>query len=338
MTGPDYYQILEIPKKATAREIRRAYRRLVRKYHPDLNPADELAAHNLRAVQKAYEVLGDSRKRKAYDYYGPDFGERVPTRDANEKRPPSAPIPRSPSDSSRHTSRGYSTTVWSGRAWAHAVTALGGRVVFAVVFLGGAFLYFLWPDARVREFKLAGEALRQVKSWKMEIRKSGSGLSAPEYLDEASCLSNERVTHHVLKEIDGHPTDLTLGTLSIGNKHYYYDVHAARWMRDSTGGTGPTDPCARLSRWFPFDEWLAKAYAIEEQGVRETPDGRCREWKIVTLGAPSSAQFVCLGLRDHLPRFQGAPGGPGEARFYDWNAPIDFQPPDLVVSGHDGQR
>lgn len=211
-------------------------------------------------------------------------------------------------------------------------------MVFAVVFLGGAFLYFLRPDASVREFKLAGEALRQVKSWKMEIRRSDSDLSAPAYLDEVSCPSSERVTHHVLTKIESHPTELTLGTLTIGNKHYYYDVHAKGWMADRMGPTGPLDPCARLSRLFPFDEWLSTANAIEKLGVREAADGQCRQWKIFTLGATSSAQFVCLGLRDHLPRFQGAPGGPGEARFYDWNVPIDFDLSGLAVSGRDGQR
>ena len=201
--------------------------------------------------------------------------------------------------------------------------------MFALFFVGFAFLYFLWPDSKVKEFKLARQALQQVHSWKMEIRGVDSDSNPARYLDEVSCPSSERVTHHVMAKIDGQPTELTLGTATIGNKHYYHDVHARNWVPDGMVVTRAGDSCARLSQWFPFNEWLGSQYAIEKQGVREAGDGRCREWKIVTLGAPSSGQFVCLGLIDRLPRFQGAPNNPEERRFYDWNVPIHFQPPGL---------
>ena len=331
MASPDYYQVLGISRKATAREIRRAYRALARKFHPDFNPGDGAALQKFREIREAYEVLSSSRKRKAYDYYGPDFGLRIPTKSFEETGPPSYPALRSRSDSFRYGAPADPTNrpVRSGSAWPDVITALGGRAVFALFFVGFAFLYFLWPDSKVKEFKLARQALQQVHSWKMEIRGVDSDSNPARYLDEVSCPSSERVTHHVMAKIDGQPTELTLGTATIGNKHYYHDVHARNWVPDGMVVTRAGDSCARLSQWFPFNEWLGSQYAIEKQGVREAGDGRCREWKIVTLGAPSSGQFVCLGLIDRLPRFQGAPNNPEERRFYDWNVPIHFQPPGL---------
>jgi curved DNA-binding protein CbpA len=78
MTNGDYYEVLGVSRKATPRDIRRAYRALARKYHPDLHPDDKAASQKFREIQEAYEVLKDSRKRKAYEYYGPRFGHRIP--------------------------------------------------------------------------------------------------------------------------------------------------------------------------------------------------------------------------------------------------------------------
>src|SRR5215472_6862590 len=225
MVDPDYYRILEISRKATAREIRRAYRRLVQKYHPDLNPASEAAAQKFREIQEAYEVLFDPRKRKAYDHYGPGFGRRCPAKSVEQTGPPSDPAPQSPSDFSQRNSRWDFATgpVRSERTWALAITALGGRGVFALFFLGFAFLYFLWPDAGVQEFKRAQEALQHVKSWKMETRTVGSDLGSAEYLDEVTCPSSERVMQHMLVNISGRPAELTRGTLTVRNEHYIYN-------------------------------------------------------------------------------------------------------------------
>ncbi|MBX3420850.1 MAG: J domain-containing protein [Pirellulaceae bacterium] len=69
----DYYKILEVSRSATPEEIQKAYRRLARKYHPDLNPNDKSAQQQFKDVQHAYEVLNDSEKRRMYDQLGPDF-------------------------------------------------------------------------------------------------------------------------------------------------------------------------------------------------------------------------------------------------------------------------
>jgi molecular chaperone DnaJ len=66
----DYYQTLGVSRTADAEEIRKSYRKLARKYHPDLNPGDKAAEERFKKVQEAYDVLSDDEKRKIYDQYG----------------------------------------------------------------------------------------------------------------------------------------------------------------------------------------------------------------------------------------------------------------------------
>lgn len=66
----DFYQILGIKRSATAEEIRKAYRRMARKLHPDVNPNDKVAEERFKDVQEAYDVLGDPKKREFYDKVG----------------------------------------------------------------------------------------------------------------------------------------------------------------------------------------------------------------------------------------------------------------------------
>jgi curved DNA-binding protein len=70
MAFTDYYKILGISKKATDAEIKKAYRKLARKYHPDLNPNDKVAEKKFKEINEANEVLSDPKNRKKYDAYG----------------------------------------------------------------------------------------------------------------------------------------------------------------------------------------------------------------------------------------------------------------------------
>ena len=70
MAGKDYYNILGVAKTATDKEIKAAFRRLARKYHPDVNPGDKSAEEKFKQVSEAYEVLSDAEKRKKYDQFG----------------------------------------------------------------------------------------------------------------------------------------------------------------------------------------------------------------------------------------------------------------------------
>ena len=70
MSKQDYYETLEVAKGATVEEIKKSYRRLAMKYHPDRNQGNAEAEAKFKEINEAYEILKDDQKRAAYDRYG----------------------------------------------------------------------------------------------------------------------------------------------------------------------------------------------------------------------------------------------------------------------------
>lgn len=73
MAGKDFYAILGVDNNATEKDIKKAYRKLARKYHPDVNPNDAAAEARFKEMNEAYEVISDPEKRKKYDQYGDNW-------------------------------------------------------------------------------------------------------------------------------------------------------------------------------------------------------------------------------------------------------------------------
>src|SRR3990172_286857 len=76
-TQKDYYATLCVERHANADQIRKAYRRLARKHHPDVNPGNKAAEERFKDIQEAYDVVGDERKRKIYDQFG-FYSDNIP--------------------------------------------------------------------------------------------------------------------------------------------------------------------------------------------------------------------------------------------------------------------
>lgn len=86
MAFEDYYTILDVSRNATAKQIKDAYRKLARKYHPDVNPDDKSAEQKFKRINEAYEVLSDTEKRKNYDQFGENwkYADQFKKYDKNE--------------------------------------------------------------------------------------------------------------------------------------------------------------------------------------------------------------------------------------------------------------
>ena len=82
----DYYKILGVDKKADTQEIKKAYRKLARKFHPDLNPNDKNAKQKFQQINEANEVLSDPEKRKKYDQYGENWKHADEFENANRQQ------------------------------------------------------------------------------------------------------------------------------------------------------------------------------------------------------------------------------------------------------------
>ena len=91
----DYYETLKVARGASADDVRKSYRKLARKYHPDLNPGDKAAEERFKNVQEAYDILSDPKKREMYDQFGfysengfPGAGPSGPGPGSGRQQPP----------------------------------------------------------------------------------------------------------------------------------------------------------------------------------------------------------------------------------------------------------
>jgi molecular chaperone DnaJ len=123
MAKKDYYQILGVKKDAKADEIKKAYRKLARKFHPDVNPNDKTAEEKFKEVQEAYDVLSDEKKRKVFDRFGY----------YNDNLDPDAPF------ASGATAGGAGGFDFSGFSWDQSTSGGGSsfRDIFSDLFGGG---------------------------------------------------------------------------------------------------------------------------------------------------------------------------------------------------------
>ena len=122
----DYYQILGVSKSATPEEIKKAYRKLARKYHPDLNPGDEQAERRFKEVNEAQEVLSDSDKRSKYDRFGQYWQQA-----AAGTPPPGAGVGTGGFDYSQYGSFEDFINELLGRFGGSAGESSGGRRVYS---------------------------------------------------------------------------------------------------------------------------------------------------------------------------------------------------------------
>lgn len=156
----DYYEVLGVSRNAPDKEIRSAYRKLARQYHPDRNPGDKEAEAKFKEVQHAYDVLSDSQKRAQYDQFGPGFED--------------AATGARPGGGRSHTFR------WGGPGGAQEFDFGDAQSIFEQFFSGGAGAGAR-PGARGRPWTGGQDVEQEIEVDFMTAAKGGSVELAAQY-------------------------------------------------------------------------------------------------------------------------------------------------------------
>ena len=125
----DYYQILGVSRNATENEIKKAYRKLAVKYHPDKNPGDKSAEEKFKDVSEAYDILSDSKKRAQYDQFGSDFFRAGGPGSGSGSAYGSGGPFRNPYD--------IFSQMFGGAGMGGSASGMGGEDIFSQMFGGG---------------------------------------------------------------------------------------------------------------------------------------------------------------------------------------------------------
>jgi hypothetical protein len=120
MDHRDHYTTLGVPRDATAKQIRDAYRKLARQYHPDLHPGDPAAEETLKDVNAAYEVLSDTDKRRKYNMLGTDWSAILRDEDTLRREAGFAPVAEAAASSAAAAGRVYRDATNSYGAFANS--------------------------------------------------------------------------------------------------------------------------------------------------------------------------------------------------------------------------
>jgi molecular chaperone DnaJ len=132
----DYYQTLGVERGANADDVRKAYRRLARKHHPDLNPGDKAAEERFKKVQEAYDILSDDKKRQVYDQYG-FYSDNIPPNAGGAGPRPGAGMGFEGFDFSEYARQNGGAA--GGATYEAPEEGFGGfRDIFSNIFGGGA--------------------------------------------------------------------------------------------------------------------------------------------------------------------------------------------------------
>jgi len=131
MAKEDFYKILGIKRDAKPEEIKKAYRRLARKYHPDVNPGDKGAEDRFKQMSEAFDILSDPKKRKVYDRFG-EYSDNLANAAAAGGTPGAAYTRGTPFDFS-----GFDWGATSGSAGTGSAGSSSFRDIFADLFSGG---------------------------------------------------------------------------------------------------------------------------------------------------------------------------------------------------------